>query len=621
MNDLFDNIEKKPQEVKPAIKVTPEKVTIEKGNLKRTAVIAALIFLVPFCLALLFAVVAKRVSPAHIQQREGIATEQAAEANVPAYPHSDADVAELLEYRNTLRKRGEPVEFANIRLWEAAGRESVLLFKILPPGIGEWSWSISQCGRYAMAIEKNEQETLIRKVALYNFMDEKWGWQQKLPWPENYEDPWIFGRHLILRSSKNNRRFAMELDEMGKIISLDSLGSGSSYIRKTPKITEEMTGEPIAMRSNVIFVSDNENNSLKGYTKRNLPGLFSIGALADNACVSGNGLLKFIANDGAIFVRDAFTEKKLAIFNAWIPSTNTVVKGIESSRDGSSVTIYLKSSFHYDKPLERNWCLTWKPADNTVQANMTNAPSFTPAAKQTEIDSKNLDITLSLRGNNMLEIRKSKSNSNFVTIDLSRYISCDDHPVQSLSLLEDERFLLIKQSEQAYLLDLFSVKHYAELLDKMEQCNRMLDEYSDEKLSRTNIAANAMREVKGEDRDLDGADNFNYEMKDYQTDFMRPQDLEPPAKPSILSLQAEFYATHHAWLYAADKLERLMLIQENDNRAPKANPLLLAQYSLLSGDTKRAKKACDKGLKSIFYDDTPYNRMIHWQMLRILFEK
>ena len=382
-----------------------------------------------------------------------------------------------------------------------------------------------------------------------------------------------------------------------------------------------MTGEPIALRSNVIFVSDNKNNSLKGYAKRNLPGLFSIGALADNACVSGNGLLKFIVNDGSIFVRDAFTEKKLAIFNAWIPSTNTVVKGVESSRDGSSVTIYLKSSFHYDKPLERNWCLTWKPVDNTMQANMTNAPSFTPATKQTEIDLTNLDITLSLQGNNMLEIRESKSNSNSVTIDLSRYISCDDDPVQSLSLLEDERFLLIKQSEQAYLLDLFSVKHYAELLDKMEQSNRILTKYSDEELSRTNIASNTMRELKSKDRGLDGADNFNYEMKDYQTDSMRPQDLEPPAKPSVLSLQAKFYATHHAWLYAADRLEQLMLSQELDHRAPKANPLLLARYSLLSGDTKRAKKACNKSLKSIFYDDTPYNRMIHWQMLRILFEK
>ena len=110
-------------------------------------------------------------------------------------------------------------------------------------------------------------------------------------------------------------------------------------------------------------------------------------------------------------------------------------------------------------------------------------------------------------------------------------------------------------------------------------------------------------------------------MKEYQTDFMRPQDLEPPAKPSILSLQAEFYATHHAWLYAADRLEQLMLSQERDHRAPKANPLLLARYSLLSGDTKRAKKACEKGLRFIFYDDTLYNRMIHWQMLRILFEK
>jgi len=217
-------------------------------------VTAALLFLIPFCAALIFAFIAKQVSPTYVQQREGIAAEQEAEANPPAIPPADACVAELLEYRNTLRSRGEAIDSANIRLWAAAGREPTLLFTIPTPGIGNWSWCISQCGKYALAIENPQPETVIREVALYNLMGEKWVWQRKLPWPDNYESPWIFNGHLVLRSSKNNRRFAMELDQTGKIISLDSLGSGELYTKEIPDIPEALSGEPVALRSNVIFL-------------------------------------------------------------------------------------------------------------------------------------------------------------------------------------------------------------------------------------------------------------------------------------------------------------------------------------------------------------------------------
>ncbi len=616
MNDLFNKSEDKPKDIESAIQVKPEKLTAKKGHLKRTVITAALLFLVPFCLAVLFAIFAKRVSTVHIQQREVNQAKQAADSKAPLCAE-DAGVAELLEHHNHLRERGDALEPVNIRLWAAAGREPTLLFEIPPPGSGEWSWSVAQCGGYALAIDTADQEALIRDVALYSFMDADWIWRKKLPWPENYEAPWVFNGHLILRSSKNNRCFAMELDKTGTIIALDSLASGSSFSKKPLEIPNEIPGEPIAMHFNVIFVSGAENSALKAYAKCNLPGLFSIGALPANACVSGNGLLKFTVNDGAIFATDAFTDKKLATYKGWAPSTNTVVKGVESNRDGSNVTVHLTSVFHYEERLERNWCLAWNPADETAQTNMTNAPSFTPADQNREVVSTNLNITLALHGNNMLKIRERTGNTS-VSVDLSQHIPCGDDPIQSLELLEDERFLLIKQDEQAHLLDLFSVMHYAELLNKIAHINALTAKYSEEELNRTNIASNAMREVKSQEQSYDSADNFNYTMEDYPTYLMRPQDLEPPAIPSILSLQAEFYATHQAWLYAADKLERLLLIQEHDHRAPTANPLLYTRYALLSGNKERAREGREKSLRSVFYDNTSYNRMIRWQAIRMM---
>lgn len=633
MNDLFDNLEEKREEQALPIQEPVDEKTVEgvvaeeqfagsvqeKGHVKRTVITAVLIFLVPFCAAILLALVARRISPAHIQQREGIAAKALAATNAPAIPSPDAGVAELLQYREQLRERGDNIDFTNLRLWATACREPSLIIEVPAPAMGEWRWSISQDGEYALAIQKGAPENLIKAVALYSFQDEKWIWQRRLPWPEQYEDPWISGGHTILRSSKNDRRFAMEIDEDGRIISLDTLGKGAPFETTPPKLPADIEGTPVALRSNTLFISDISDNSLKGYAVSRIPGLHPAGSITSNSCITGNGLLKFTAADGKISTSDTFTGLQLEECKLWNHSTNTTIQGVAATRDGSKVTVYLRSVFNGDTRIERNWCVYYQPAEKIIETNLTNAPMFTATAPQTEIETPDGKWLTTLHDGNILNFSRKGDISQCVEVALQKDMDCGNDPVQSIELLKDGRYILLKQHSDASLLDLFAVTHYGDLLDRIEQSKRILAAHSDEELSRTNLLDTTMREVQGEERDPFG-DNFNYDMQDYYMYFMDPRELAPPGKPSILSLQAEFLATHNAWLYAALKLDRLMLIQEHDQRAPKANPLLLARYWQLCSNKKETRKACKKGLEQLFYDKSDYNRMIRWQLMQTQFD-
>jgi len=592
-----------------------------KTNLRKTILLAALIFLIPFVTATLFGLFITRNFPLKQETKPALAdTQNIAQTNMVACP-PDANVAELLEYRQTLRLAGVAVDAVNIRIWAAAANNPALLISVSPPAPGLWwNWRISKDGRYALSIAGGSEDSILRAVALYSFKDESWLWQSNLPWPETHEDPWVFNDTTIIRSSKNNHRFAMEISPAGDIVAIDSLGKGGPFPQNKLSLDAGIEGPAVALRSNVYFSSGNGAPILNGYALKTLPGLYDAGPADNNTCFSGTGLLKFTAEDGTITIRDTFTGITLYKKEAWINSSNTVVSVIQSNRDGSEVTLSMSSTFNNPEPITRQWNMLLHPAADELAVNMSNAPSITKFHPSTTIRSPDGKWIINLRDASILEIFEVSTGKEIVEVDLKNHINCRNNPIMQASLLKGERFIVLRQSHRAHLLDLHVILHYGDVLARLNVSRDILDSYTAEELSQANLTDNAMREIDNGESTPE-SDNFNYEMSFYEMDFMDPRDLEPPTLPSILSLQAEYLSDHQAWLYAAMKLERLMDIQEQDNRAPKANPLLYTRYSLLSKDSQRAHNGCIKGLQSLFYDETPYNLMIRYQMLKTLFHE
>ena len=595
--------------------------TDDKTNLRKTILLAALIFLIPFGIATFFGFFITRNSPLNQETTPALTNAQnIAHTNMPACS-PDANVTELLEYRQTLRLAGVSVDAVNIRIWAAAENNPALLLSVSPPAPGLWwNWRISKDGRYALAIASGSGDSILREVALYSFKDECWLWQKKLPWPKTHEDPWVFNDTTIIRSSKNNHRFAMEISPAGDIVSIDPLGKGGPFPNNELNLNARITGTAVALRSNVCFSSGNEAPILNGYALKTLPGLYDAGPADNSTCFSGTGLLKFTAEDGTITIRDSFTGISLYKKEAWTASSNTVVSAIQSNRDGSEVTLSMISTFNNPETITRPWNILLHPATDELAVNMSNTPTITKFHPSTTVRSPDGKWIINLRDASILEIFDVSTGKEIVEVDLKKHINCRNNPITQASLLTGERFIVLRQRNQAHLLDLHVILHYGDVLARLDVSRDILDSYTATELSQTNLTDNAMREIdKGEK--ASESDSFNYEMSLYEMDFMDPHDLEPPALPSILSLQAEYLSDHHAWLYATMKLERLMNIQEQDNRAPKANPLLYTRYSLLSKDSQRANNGCIKGLESLFYDQTPYNLMIRFQMLKTLFQE
>ncbi|MDD2597924.1 MAG: hypothetical protein PHO37_01690 [Kiritimatiellae bacterium] len=575
---------------------------------------AALIFLVPFTAAILLGLLVNHLSPGKKQAQAARKAEQSAAPVCPA----GADRAALLQHRAALRKLGLPIEFTNIRIWAATALPELLI--TLPP-MEEGTrceWHLSRDGKYALAVEKSTGgDALRRKVGLYSFVEDLWLWQNTLPWPETHEGPWVFNNTTVVRSSKNNRRFAMEIDPTGKIVAIDALGAGGPFPVKAPVRDAGIPGRPVAVASNLYFVCDEQDSTLKGYALRDLPGLYDVGAFDQYTCFSGNGLLKFRAADGFVTIYDAFTQLKLETKEAWNASTNTTVLALEANRDGSELKVQLATTFQMVEPVVREWTLLYKPVDDTITLNTTNAVSRAVQTSSTSIQTPDGAWRIHLRENSVLEIASEKSKDEVVQVDLKEYMRCGNNPVTAISLLMDNRFILLEQRNHATLLDLHTILHYGDLSARWEHCEDLLAAEGKEQSEDSDPAITPTPEIFSESKE-DDLDNFNYEMVDYSYDF-DPRLFEPPSKPSVLSIQAERLANHHAWVYAACKLEQLMRIEEHDNRAPRANPLLYTRYNLLIGDQLRVKQGCQKALDALFYDTTPFNGMIRWQMLKTLF--
>ncbi|MFA7172422.1 MAG: hypothetical protein WC340_03245 [Kiritimatiellia bacterium] len=583
----------------------------EPKNLQKTLRLAALIFLVPFTAAVLLGLLANQISPSKKLAQAARKAEQSAAPVCPA----GADRAALLRHRTTLRELGLPIEFTNIRIWAATAQPELLI--TLPPlekGM-RCDWHLSRDGKYALSVEKRVgQDTLRKKVGLYSFVEDLWLWKNTLPWPDTHEVPWVFNNTTVVRSSKNNRRFAMEINLAGDIVAIDALGAGGPFPAKSLVRDARIQGHPVAIVSSLYFVCDEQEGALKGYALRNLPGLYDVGAFDQHTCFSGNGLLKFRAADGIVTIHDAFTQLKLDSKKTWNASTNTAVTGLRANRDGSKLTVQLTTTFQMAELIERKWSLLYKPADSSITLNTTNAISSVAQTSSTSIQTPDSAWRIHLRENSALEIVSEKLKNEVVQVDLKEHMSCGDNPVNAISILEDNRFIVLEQRNRAALLDLHAILHYGDLSARWEHCEALLADEGEKQIKPFNPAIAQKPEISPESAE-DDSDNFNYEMVDY-TDKFDPRLFEPPSKPSILSLQAERLANHHAWIYAACKLEQLMRIEEHDHRAPRANPLLYTRYNILTGDQLRVKQGCEKALDALFYDTTPFNQMIRWQMLK-----
>ncbi|MDA3923465.1 MAG: hypothetical protein PF904_02050 [Kiritimatiellae bacterium] len=596
-----------------------ESKSSEQRNFKKTLIFAAALFLIPFIIATLMGVIANQLSPVKQKTKAALAAENSGNTNLPVCS-ATADISELLQYRNAMKESGQAVDLTNIRIWAAAAKQPALLISVKPPAPGkEWSWRLSKDGMHALAIEIDPENSLLKQVALYSFEKEQWVWQNRLPWPESHESPWVFNNTTIIRSSKNNRRFAMEINPEGNIVSIDSLAGDGPFPETEIQPDNSIPGTAIAVRSNVYFIKDSQDCSLQGYALSTVPGLYPAGEIGETTCFSGTGLLKFTAKAGIIKVIDAFTGITLSEKAGWIASSNTVVSALASNRDGSELNLLMSSTFEAPQAVTRKWRILYTPEDNNLNISMTNATSIVKTPPSSTILTPLKKWIINLRSESILAVFDHATGKEVTKVDLKKHINCNGNPILEASLLEGESYILLKQRNRAFLLSLNSIVHYGDLLARLKLCKKNLSEYTEDELLQTNLVDNSMREIESANSDK-AADTFNYAM-DIDQNQMDPRLLEPPALPSILSLQAEFLATHHAWLYATGKLKQLTKMQENDNRAPRANPLLCSRYLQLSGKNEEAKKVCRKALNSLFYDFTPYNRMIRYQMLKTFFLK
>ncbi len=587
----------------------------ELRNLKKTALVAALLFLVPFTAATLLGLLVNRFSPV----RQGARAAREAAAMQPPGCAADAGIDDLLSHRTELRNLGLPIEPTNLRIWAAAAAEPALLIHLDPPEAAlSWEWHLSQDGLHALAVAKSPGvDSLLKEVALYSFAEGIWLWKNTLPWPEVHEAPWVFHSTTVVRSSKNNRRFAMEINPAGDIVALDALGAGAPAPAAAPAQDSRFKGQAIAAISGVFFVVDEMDSTLKGYALQNLPGLYDAGAFDRNSCFSGNGLLKFRACDGTVTVHDAFTQLILDEKSLWRAATNTVVTAIKANHDGSELSIQLETTFAQPDPVVRDWNLSWQPVNDIVAISMTNRQHGAAQSSQASIQSPDSEWRICLRENSVLEIAPVRATGEVVSVDLKNSIPCGSNPVTAIALLEGNRFILLTQRDHAFLLDWHAVAHYGDLRARLEHCKTILAGYAAEALHPAEPDGNLVPEISTLSEE-DDADTFNYEMTGY-SETADPRLLEPPSLPSVLSLQAELLANHRAWLYASCQLEQLMQIQERDSRAPRANPLLYTRYNLLTGNPQKVKEGSRSALDALFYDTTPFNQMIRWQMLKTLF--
>jgi len=575
------------------LRSTPIETPTTPRNLFHTALLAASLLLIPLLLGTLVVVMAKKMKPASAPPPSGAYTVSNRLDEATA-----TNLTRLVELRRDLRNDGLDTEEVNLKIWAAHASAPTVLFRIAPPADGKrWNWHLSQDGRFAVAVSVQTDQAERRAVGLFDVTTDEWVWKKDLPWPDSHETPYVFNRHVVLRYAKNASRFAMEIDSHGAIIGIDSLGKAAFNANAVIPPLPGFPGTPVAIRNGVLFTTAAEDPTLSGYALEKIPGLRYAGKGDQNTLFSGNGLLKFSAQDGIITVSDSLTQTVLQRVVAWQRGTNTVVTGTLVTRDGSQLSVFLKTSFAGMPAMSREWSASLSTYAGTVKPSF-NADALLAKPKrsnQKQALSSDGRYSVSVQASNTLVIAAQPQGREVAKLSLGSALGTLV-PIDHIAFLEEGRHLVLRQADNFWLLDFAAVRGQADLLARVASCGKFVP------------MPTPAPTVPGENA-------------------ATPPVVASPLIPSstnelacsYLTLRAEWYASHQAWGYAAANLEEAAVRSALDGRAPRVNPLLLAHAYILSGQTPKARLACRSALKTLIDDSSAYNHMIRYQLQGLLF--
>lgn len=562
-------------------------------RLRQTALLAAAMLLVPLILGIVFVAVLNAFKPSATPPAS-VATN---EVTVAQAGQTD-DLGRLLALRREYRRAGIDTEALNVRIWAAQTRTPAALFRVPPPETDRtWTWNVSQDGLFAIAVAARADEAGRRNVGLFDLTADRWLWQTKLPWPDAYEPPFIFGKRLVIRYAKNAARFAMEIDESGSILGIDALGKTALPAVPAVPAVAGLPGTPVAIKNGVYFSTETGSQDLVGFALETIAGLRFAGGGDAATTFSGNGLLKFSARQGAITVSDSLTQTVLQRVDAWPNTTNTAITGTLATRDGSRLSVFLKTTFGGDSVQAREWTVALATYNGTAQTSF-NAdallanPHHRPQCTTVSSDGR---WTLSIQPTNRLSIAFQSSARELAHADLGSLLGTA-HAVDHIAFLEDGRHVVLRQSDRFWILDFALVRGYADLLGRIDASAEAL------RAAATNVVATVSAPTDDSPSSLPPTDEFD----------------EAPA-PSALALRAEHFAAHQCWAYTAAALDVCAAHSAFDGRAPRVNPLLLARAHLLAGQPRMAKRVCRETLAKLVADPSDYNRMIRYQLQGLLF--
>ncbi len=540
-------------------------------------------------LGVLFVLTFQKLAPVAARPNDGATLA----IQAPLAMDASNDVAHLMACRRDLRNEGLPTEEANLRIWAAQADAPEILFRVSPPESGKkWNWYLSQDGRYAIAASLQIDAFERRSVGLYDLTAAQWIWKRVMLWPDSHEQPYVFGRHTILRYSTHGKRFALEISPSGDIIQIDSLGAGALLISPTPPPQPMFPGEPVAFRNNVFFVTDTQRENLVGYAFERLPGLRYAGRADANTLFSGNGRLKFTIRDGTVTVSDSLTQTRLQQFSVWKHTTNTVVTGALTTLDGSSITVFLKTSFAGVPQVTREWSVALALHTGTVlQSFNADALFAKPQAADSRLETRSPDgqWELSLSATNELRVTGCAQKRVLARCGLAPLLGLQK-PFDQIAFLEEGRHAVLRHDSNVWLLDFTLARTYADLRARL----------------------NASAEAPPEPLPPLAAPAENTHTNGVAADAYTPSDS------ARLALRAEWLAANQAWPYAAALLEESCRHPDWDGRAPRVNPLLLARYQLLSRQGQKARQTCREALRQLASDTTEENRMIRYHLQRLL---
>lgn len=574
----------------------PKEPNASPRLLLQKALLAAALLIIPLLLGTLLVVIVHKIKPVSTPP-------PAADKDANRFDTDATNLLQLVERRRDRRNNGDETEELNIRIWAAHACQPTALFRIDPPDPSKrWNWHLSQDGLFALAVSIQTDASDRRSVGLFDLVADQWLWKKTLPWPDSYESPYVFNRHVVLRYAKNAKIFAMEIDEQGSLTSIDVLRK-ALFKKDVPLYpVPGFRGTPVALRNGVLFTSETEHPALVGYALERMPGLYFAGKGDDNTLFSGNGRLKFSIRNGRVTVADSLTQTVLQRIDAWPHTTNTFVTGARVTHDGSQLSLFLKTTFGGTQATTREWSVSVATYTGSI------TPTFNPDALlakpqrvcQRQTSSSDGHWHVSVSESNLLSVVALPQNRTVARLDLGNVLSLRQ-PIDHIAFLEEDRRLVIRQRDNYWLLDFDAVRNHADLLAR--------------KAASAETAAPALPAATAAAVPLSLASATNTLASATNT------LAAAVSSGSHLALRAEWYARHQAWGYAAAALEATVARSAVDGRAPRVNPLALAHADLLSDQKPKARIVCREALLRLIFDASDYNRMIRYHLQGLLFSQ